>query len=249
MAQTPVITIEDMTFSYGGPPLMENVNLTIHNGEFVSVVGPNGGGKTTLVKLMLGLLRPIRGRIRVFDHRPDEVREQIGYVPQNVQLDPYFPVSVMDVVLMGRLGTTGQLGPYRSADRRAAFEALEQVRLRNECTKPFGALSGGQRQRVLIARALACNPQLLIMDEPTAHLDVHMEEEFYDLLRDLKQRLTMILVSHDIGVVSQLVETVICVYRKVDVHPTSELTGDLISQMYMGDVRMVRHDHHYGHVH
>jgi len=242
---SPVIVIENLAFSYGGPPLLEDVNLSIREGEFVSVVGPNGGGKTTLLKLILGLLLPSRGTVRVFGKRPEDARRRIGYVPQYAQLDPFFPVNVMDVVLMGRLGVSGMLGPYHASDREAALNALEQVNLRREAMQPFGALSGGQRQRVLIARALAGEPQLLMMDEPTAHLDVHMEAEFYDLLRALSRRLTMVLVSHDIGVVSQLVQTVICVYRRVDVHSTTELTGDMISNMYAGDVRLVKHDHHH----
>lgn len=243
MSAEPAIRIEQMTFSYDGLPLLENADVTIGEGEFVSIIGPNGGGKTTLVKLMLGLLRPQRGSVRIFGRRPEESRRRIGYVPQNVQLDPLFPASVMDVVLMGRLGIGPRIGPHGASDRRAALDALERVGLREQRGQAFGALSGGQRQRALIARALACEPRLLIMDEPTAHLDVHMEAEFYELLQQLRKNLTMVLVSHDIGVVSQMVQTVVCVHRRVDVHSTQQLTGDLIRRMYAEDVRMVHHAH------
>lgn len=237
------ISIEDLTFAYDGTPVLEGVNVAIDERTFVSIVGPNGGGKTTLLRLVLGLLKPAKGRVSVFGQPPEHVRPRVGYMPQNAHLDPMFPVNVMDVVLMGRLGGGRSFGPYGRADKAAAEKALGQVGLHEMRRRFFSALSGGERQRALIARALACEPDLLLLDEPDANLDVAIGGKLYELLRELAKRLTVVVVSHDLGFVSQYVDTVICVARKVVVHPTSEITGETISEIYGGDVCMVRHDH------
>jgi zinc transport system ATP-binding protein len=277
MKPEPVILFRDVTFSYGGEPALENVNLSVGACEAVCIVGPNGGGKTTLVKLILGLLAPQRGEVRVFGLPPHRARLRIGYMPQHVQHDPQFPVTVMDIVLMGRLGH-GE--PWRSsasasssptpphcnggdrrddhnwlkrilgdvtgwhgrADRRAALDALAQVEMEKLWRRPFAALSGGQRQRVLIARALCCKPDLLLLDEPTSNVDSAVEARLLDLMRQLNRRMTILMVSHDLGFVSGLVESVICVNRRVVVHPTSEMTGEAIRDIYGGEVRVVRHN-------
>ena len=219
------------------------MNLTVPSGDFVSVVGPNGSGKTTLLKLALGLLAPTEGAIRVFDESPRHARRRIGYVPQHPQLDPLFPVSALDVTLMGRLGTAPWSGPWRPSDRDAARTALDEVGLADRAGSHFASLSGGQKQRVLIARALACDPDLLLLDEPTAGLDAHVEEGFYRLLQELNRRLTIVLVSHDLGFVSGFVTSVICVGKDVVIHPTSAITGQVIADLYGSDMRLVRHDH------
>jgi zinc transport system ATP-binding protein len=238
----PVIAVKNVSFAYNGSPVLEEVNLTVGERDFVSLVGPNGGGKTTLLKLFLGLLVPTSGRVRVFGTDPVVSRPRIGYMPQHANVDPRFPASVTDVTLMGRVSKGRNFGPYRQVDREAAWRALRQVDLYEFRNRPFADLSGGQRQRVLIARALAAEPELLLLDEPTASLDVRMEEELYGLLKELNARLTIVLVSHDLGFVSKFVKSVVCVKRRVVVHPTSEITGEMIQEIY-GDVRMVRHDH------
>jgi zinc transport system ATP-binding protein len=245
MSTEPVIALRNVTFSYGGPPALEDVTFSIGQREAVCMVGPNGGGKTTLVKLILGLLTPQQGEVRVFGQPPHRARLRIGYMPQHVQHDPQFPVTVMDIVLMGRLGQGaigGLMGWPSRADRRAAVDALAQVGMGDSCRRPFAALSGGQRQRVLIARALCGNPDLLLLDEPTANVDSLVEARLLDLLRDLNRRMTILMVSHDLGFVSGFVETAICVNRRVVVHPTSAMTGAAIRDIYGGDVRMVRHN-------
>jgi zinc transport system ATP-binding protein len=250
----PVIAIRDATFSYGGEPVLENVNLSVGDREAMCVVGPNGGGKTTLIKLILGLLTPQQGEVRVFGLPAHRARLRIGYMPQHVQHDPLFPVTVMDIVRMGRLGH-GSLGgltgwPSR-ADRRAAVDALAQAGMEKYHARPFAALSGGQRQRVLIARALCSKPDLLLLDEPTSNVDSLAEARLMDLLRELNQRMTILMVSHDLGFVSGLVENVICVNRHVVVHPTSQMTGDAINDLYGAEVRVVRHNElsSHGHAH
>jgi zinc transport system ATP-binding protein len=238
-----VISFESVFYSYNGIPALEKVSLQVQELDFMSVVGPNAGGKTTLLKLILGLLRPDEGRVRVFGEPPQKVRSRIGYVPQYVSLDPFFPVDVTDVVLMGRLGRGSRFGFYRKKDRSAAEAALRQVEMAELRRRPFFALSGGQRQRVLIARALVSGPELLLLDEPTANIDAVLETELFEMLNRLNERITIVLVTHELGFVSRYVKRVACVNRRVVVHPTCEITGRLIQEIYGGDVRMVRHDH------
>lgn len=243
MDRDPVVRLEHVTFSYDGHPVLTDVDLTVEERDFLTVVGPNGGGKTTLLKLMLGLVHPTRGSVRVFGRHPEEARPAIGYMPQHSLADSSFPVRVMDVVLMGRLGRGKGFGAYTTEDKEAAVEAGREAEICDLLSRPFAELSGGQRQRTLIARALASKPDLLLLDEPTANLDVMMEKDLYELLRRLNERLTIIHVSHDLGFVADFAKTVACVKQTVAVHPTSEVTGDLISEIYGRDVRMVRHDH------
>ncbi len=239
----PIVCFHDVSFAYDGAPVLEDVNLAIASGESISIIGPNGGGKTTLLRLMLGLLTPGRGEVRVFDRAPVEARRRIGYMPQHARLDPQFPVSVLDVVLMGRLGRSVRIGPYGRANHAAAMVALNRVDLDDQAARPFGDLSGGQRQRTLIARALACEPDLLLLDEPTLNLDVAAQSDLYELLHELNEAMTIVIVSHDMAFVSRFVKTVVCVNRKVDVHAAGDIAGETISEMYGRDMKMIVHDH------
>lgn len=246
MSQPPAIEISGLSFAFNGEPVLEGVNLTVQARDFAAMVGPNGGGKTTLLKLILGLLAPSGGCVLVLGQTPTRARAQIGYMPQHTQVDHSFPVTVMDVVLMGRLACAGRLWGYGRADRLAASKSLEQVGLGGLAGRPFHDLSGGQRQRVLIARALAGEPKLLLLDEPTANVDVRGEREVFELLKELNQRIAVVVVSHDLGFVSPYVRSVICVNRRVVSHPTSQVTGQVIADIYGGEMRMVRHDHNLG---
>jgi zinc transport system ATP-binding protein len=239
----PAVVVEHVSFSYDGAPVLIDVNLTVDEGDLVSIIGPNGGGKTTLIKLMLGVLKPQAGTIRILGELPNKVRTRIGYVPQYFQFDTSFPVTVMDVVLTGRLHRHPLWGHYGAVDRQAACDALADVGLYEQRDASFAALSGGQRQRALIARALASEPRLFLLDEPTANVDPTVQDELYGLLRDLNQRMTIVMVSHDVGFVSSLVKRVVCVNRTVSVHPTTELTGENIFHLYGSDMHIVRHDH------
>ncbi|UCG50958.1 MAG: ABC transporter ATP-binding protein [Candidatus Latescibacterota bacterium] len=246
MQSEPVIRVRDLDFSYDGRNLvLEDVNVDVNGGEFAAVIGPNGGGKTTLLRLILGLLEPQRGTIDVFDRRPCESRRRIGYMPQYPRLDPDFPVTVMDVALMGRLAKGPRVGPYRRVDRDVALGALDEVSCADLRNRSFSRLSSGQRQRVLIARALSSEPDLLLLDEPTSNLDPSVQDDLHDLLHTLNERMTVIVVSHDVAFVSKHVNRVVCVNRTVALHPTSEMKGDLVSMLY-GDhgVRLVDHEHH-----
>ncbi len=247
MTDQPAVIFENLSFAYGGRTVIEGGNLSIDVGEFACIVGPNGGGKTTLAKLMLGLLKPTTGSVRVFGKPPAQVRSRIGYMPQHIQLDPRFPVSVLDVVLMGRLGNGKLFGPYTADDRRAAELALREVELLDKRDRPFSELSGGEQRRLIIARAVACEPELLLLDEPTTNLDPRVERELYKVLDDLNRRMTVVVISHDMAFVSQFVQKVICVKRQIHVHPTSAIEGKMFAEIFGEDIRMIRHDRHSEH--
>ncbi|MCL2623511.1 MAG: metal ABC transporter ATP-binding protein [Planctomycetaceae bacterium] len=237
-----VIEFRRVDFAYRRDRVLEDVSLAIPAGDFVAMVGPNGGGKTTMLKLMLGLLRPNRGSVTLLGRSPEQGRAAVGYTPQHLQVDMQFPISVLDVVLMGRM-RRGVSWWYSKTDRRAASDALTTMRLADKANASFRSLSGGQRQRVLIARAICGNPEILLLDEPTNNIDPSAEAVMYDILQELNERLTIIIVSHDVGVVSKIVKSVVCVNREVIVHPTSEITGAVISRLYGSEMRLIRHDH------
>jgi len=240
--QERAIRIRDLDFAYNGTPILEGVSLEIMARDSLCIVGPNGGGKTTLLKLILGLLKPNRGEIEILGLPPEKSRLRIGYVPQYARYDPQFPVTVLDVVLMGRLDRIF-CGAYGKTDHEAALAALVEMDLADLAGRLFAEISGGQRQRVLIARALAAEGELLILDEPTANIDAASEEHLFEVLGKLNERLTVMLVTHDVGFASKFFKSIVCVNRQVVLHPTSELTGELIRNMYGGDIRMIRHDH------
>ncbi len=240
--ESPAITIEGLSFAYNGSMILEDVFLNIKTGDFVSVVGPNGGGKTTLLKIILGLLKPAKGKVQLFGKSPSKSKRLVGYMPQHAKFDFHFPATAMDVVLMGRLGHSRGFGPYIQKDRQICLQKLELVKLRESANKSFSELSGGQRQRALIARALACEPDLLLLDEPTSNLDQGIEGEIYDLFRELNKTMTLVLVSHDLSFVSQYVNRVVCVKKRVVAHPTAEITAELVNSIYGAPMRIVRHD-------
>jgi zinc transport system ATP-binding protein len=182
----PVLEIRELSFSYNGQPVLRDVSLVIQSGDFVALLGPNGGGKTTLLKLALGLLRPDRGNVLVFGRSPRENAPRVGYVPQEVHINKSFPISVFDVVLMGRLRPGSGWNHYSSRDRAAARQALERLEMWEYRDRRIGELSGGQRQRVFVARALVNEPELLLLDEPTASMDAKGQNDLYTILRESK---------------------------------------------------------------
>lgn len=238
------IAVSDVDFSYDGRNLiLENASFDILEEEFAAIIGPNGGGKTTLLRLFLGLIEPQRGSVRVFGSRPALARRRVGYMPQYPKLDADFPVTVMDVVLMGRLGHGPGIGPFRGADRDIARAVLAEVGCADLARRSLSELSSGQRQRILIARALACQPELLLLDEPTSNLDPSVQDDVQDLLDALNRRMTIVVVSHDVAFVSRYVKKVVCVNRTVALHPTSEIKGDVFSTLYgASGVRIVDHE-------
>lgn len=236
-----VIEVDHVDFSYDGSRVLEDITLSVMKGDFLGVVGPNGSGKTTLLKVMLGLLHPTKGKVRVFGRSPERSRHLVGYVPQHARLDAGFPISVKDVVLIGRLGRSPIVGRYRKQDRDAAEAAMQEAEVLDLRNRRFGTLSGGQQQRVLLARALVGRPELLLLDEPTASIDGRVEQDIYHLLKKLNARVTIVLVSHDLGFISTYVNKVACVNRRLSCNPTREITGDVIEACYRGPVHMLRH--------
>jgi zinc transport system ATP-binding protein len=212
--------------------VLRDVNLAVAPGDFIAVIGPNGGGKTTLLKLMLGLLRADTGHIRIFGKPPRDVSHRIGYVPQDVQINKNFPVSVLDVVLMGRLKPGRGWSHYSRADRTEAMQALAKMEMDPFCTRRIGELSAGQKQRVFVARALVTDPELLFLDEPTASIDTKGQAEFYELLKDLNKQITIMVVSHDLMAISGYVKSVACVNRRLHYHGHAEVTGEMVAMMY-----------------
>lgn len=242
LADDDVIVIRDLSFSYDSREILAEVNLSIRQFDSICIVGPNGGGKTTLMKLIIGLLTPASGEVLVMGRRPEEAKRLIGYVPQYAVYDRQFPISVKEVVCMGRLGSTFT-GRYTALDWDRTMLALQEVGLLPFADRSFSSLSGGQRQRALIARALASGGDILILDEPTANIDQESESHLFELLGELNQRMTILMVTHDVGFASKFFKRIACVNKRVVIHPTSELTGQLIKEMYGGEFRMILHDH------
>lgn len=227
-----VIEIQNLNFSYNSQPVLRDVNLTVNQGDFVAMIGPNGGGKTTLLKLMLGLLNADSGAVRILNKPPQDVSHCIGYVPQDVHINKNFPISALDVVLMGKLKPGRGRSRHRQQDRVAAINALDQVEMKKFRDHRIGELSGGQKQRVFVARALVTDPKLLFLDEPTASIDTKGQNEFYSLLKELNQTITIIVVSHDLMVISGSIKSVICVNQRLHYHGHAELTREMIEMMY-----------------
>ena len=219
----PIIEVSDLWFSYNGIPILKEVNLTIHRGDFIALLGPNGGGKTTLLKLMLGLLKPERGTIRVFGQSPEESAPRIGYMPQHLHFNQSFPISALDVVLMGRLKPGRGWSRYTRKDKLAAAEARKRVEMWESANRRVGELSGGQQQRVFIARALVDEPEVLLLDEPTASVDTKHQTDLFDILKQLNEEVTIIVVSHDVGIVSSHVKSVACVNQQLFHHDHAEI--------------------------
>ena len=227
------IELENVAFGYEGKAVLENISFKVFDRDIITVVGPNGGGKTTLLKLILGLLKPDKGDIIVTGKRP-------GYVPQFSLFDSKFPITVFDVVLSGRLSE--KWGFYTKKDRRAAEKAIEEMRLEDVAKSHFAELSGGQRQRALIARALAGNPEILLLDEPTANVDSSTGSYLSEILMELNRALTIMLVTHDMGFVNSLTGRVFCINQSFHEHPLEKVeTGESFGPHRKG-LKLIRHD-------
>jgi len=236
----PIIEVENVSFSYRGLTVLADVSFFLREKEFLAFIGPNGGGKTTLIKLLLGLLKPDRGTIRIYGTTPEKAAHRIGYVPQDVAINKSFPISVLDVVLMGRLRFRGQ-ARLTKADKKAAREVLSEMEMLDYQDRRIDDLSGGQRERVFIARALATDPDILILDEPTASLDNAGRTELYAILKEINKTKTILLVTHDMMVLSSYVSSVACVNKNVHYHDDAEITEEMIQSGYHCPVELIAH--------
>jgi zinc transport system ATP-binding protein len=212
-----IINIQNVTFSYEKQTILEDINLEVNKDDFLAIIGPNGGGKSTLLKLILGIIEPKSGSISVFSKSPSKHISQIGYVPQNTNINIEFPIRVIDVVLMGISKNIFSFG-YTNEQKENAIEALQRVGMEEYSNRKIGNLSGGQRQRVMIARSLCSHPKLLILDEPTASIDVGGQKQIYDLLKELNKEITIVVVSHDISVILGYANKVAHVNKKLTYH-------------------------------
>lgn len=212
------IEIKNLSFSYDGVDVLENINFTYAKKDFLSIIGPNGGGKSTLLKIMIGLLEPKAGSICLFGQKPQEVSRRISYVPQDTLVNKDFPIKVMDVVLMGRLSKSKAFSNYSKVDRAIAREMLDKVGMKDFENHTINALSGGQRQRVFIARALTSEAEILFLDEPTASIDTAGQIDIFKLLKTLNKSVGIVIISHDINVALNYATKVVHVNKTLYIH-------------------------------
>ncbi|HEY51521.1 MAG TPA: ABC transporter ATP-binding protein [Dehalococcoidia bacterium] len=241
MATKELVRMENVWVYNDGIPVLEDINLSIESKDFLGIIGPNGGGKTTLLKVILGLIKPNRGRVTVLGMPPERGRKYIGYISQFNLFDHDFPISVLEVVLMGRYNKSGLFHRYREEDREAAITALKTVDMLGYKDRQVGRLSGGEQQRVFIARALVTNPRLLLLDEPTASIDPNMQAEFYELLDRLKEDMAIVLVSHDISAVSIYVSEIACLNHQLFYHGSKEVSAEELEKAYHCPIQLIAH--------
>ncbi len=227
-----IVEIKNVWFAYNGQTVLEDVSLDIQQGDFIAMIGPNGGGKTTLLKLMLGLLKPDKGAIRVLGDSTEKASHHIGYVSQDVHINRSFPITATDVVLMGKLEPNRRWAKSSVQDRDEALDALERMEIESFADNKIGELSGGQRQRVFIARALVTQPKVLLLDEPTASIDAKGQAEFHRLLKTLNKDIPILVVSHDLVAISTYVKSVACINKRLHYHHQAEITGEMLEEMY-----------------
>lgn len=261
-ASSSIVAIEDLTVRRGADRVLDGVTICIDEGTFTGVLGPNGGGKTTLLKVLLGLLPYESGRVRVLGREPSDLgpmRARIGYVPQHLNVETNFPASALSVAAMGAYRSAGLFRPLGRRWRDRAMAALRRVGMAEAAHRPFGRLSGGQRQRALIARAIVAEPRLLLFDEPTTGVDVKGQEQLMDLLRDLRREmdLTILMVTHDVALISRYADRIACLNRVLHWHDASErLTPAVLDRAFQTNLDYLLavqhahdHDHEHGHAH
>jgi zinc transport system ATP-binding protein len=243
-----LVDIEDVWVRFDGKWVLKSIYLKCYEGEILGIVGPNGGGKSTLLKVILGLIKPEKGSVLLFGRKPGKQgRLNVGYLPQISRAERSFPVTAMDVVIMGLYQQMGLISRLMNKHRKVAMEKLEQVGMAEHAKKPYGNLSGGQQQRVQIARALVSGPRLLVLDEPSTGVDSVGQEDFYELLaglRDSLQRISVIMVSHDIGVVTSHADRVACLNREIHYHgdTDSDLDSDIHQKVFGRNLKVMVHD-------
>ncbi|MBF0592329.1 MAG: metal ABC transporter ATP-binding protein [Nitrospirae bacterium] len=250
MKRGPCIEIDQLCFDYNGTRVLEGVSLYVEKGDYLGIIGPNGGGKTTLLKIILGLLSPTSGQIRLFGQRGSAFRERfkIGYVSQRAtQQGYYFPTTVYEITSSGRTARMGLFKRFKKDDRDAIQRAMMITEVDGHSKRLIGTLSGGERQRVFIARALAGEPEVLILDEPVVGVDIVSQERFYAFLKHLNSQfgITILFVSHDIGVISKEVSNIMCLNKRMFCHgPPNDFTHDqLIEEAYGRKVSSLSHQH------
>lgn len=228
-----IIEIRDLSVGYEDHPyVLKNINLDVFQGDFLGIIGPNGGGKTTLLKTLLGLVKPTSGTISFFKNNTKTGKINIGYLPQINQIDKKFPISVYDVILSGQTIGHGLFSSYTKEQKSRVGEVARQMGLEHLINRPIGALSGGQLQRTLLGRAIIDKPDLLVLDEPNSYVDKRFETDFYKLLEEINKNTAIILVSHDIGTVVSMVKNIACVNEGLHYHSGTDITTDWLEKSY-----------------
>ncbi len=237
---TEVIKLSGITAGYRkSNPVIQDIDLKVPEFDFLAIIGPNGGGKTTLLKVILGLLTPLKGKALVLGRSPEKARSEIGYVPQVIP-DKSFPITVIDVVLMGRLRNSKLFSRFSDHDRELAEISLNRLGIADLAGIGMNSLSGGQKQRVLIARALAGDPEILLLDEPAASVDQNTQESFFNLLAELNSRMTIVLVTHDVGAVSAHIKNIACINRTLVSHGET-LSSEAVAKAYGCPFELISH--------
>ena len=234
-----LVTLCDVGVAYDGYDALRHVNLQIDDRDFLGIIGPNGGGKTSLVKAILGTV-PYSGSIKLAPELFRGRERLIGYMPQITNFDRAFPISVFEVVLSGLQGHHGFRTPYNRKDRNRALKLIENAGIAEVAQKPIGEISGGQMQRVFLCRAIISSPRVLILDEPSTYVDAKFEQEFYSLLHDLNQRMSIVMVSHDLGTICSYVKTIACVNRTLHYHDSNLITPEQL-QLYNCPIELLTH--------
>ncbi len=234
MKRKAIIKLENVSFSYNKGDFLNNINLTIYEKDFLGIIGPNGGGKTTLIKLIMGLLKPDEGKISLFGSTSKASRESIGYLSQFKNIDFEFPITAMEIVLLSRVGRK-LFKRFNSQDMAAAEAAIKSMGIWALRDKTLNELSGGEKQRIFIARALANNPKVLILDEPLTNLDFHIQEELYKILKQLNKEIAIVIVDHDLQMVSKYSKEIVCVNKckmhAIKYHDANSLRAGLESHV------------------
>lgn len=238
-----VIDVDNVSFNYGAVSVLENISFKIYEDEFIGIIGPNAGGKSTLLKLILGLLKPNKGVISKFKYDGKALINNIGYVSQHSTFPRDFPITVGEVVMMGHIGTSSKFFHYSKKEIELAKQAMQKLEIQDIEKRKIGELSGGQLQRVLIARELVCQPEILILDEPTSNVDMRIEEDIFSLLKNYSEHMTIIVVSHDIAFISSYVDRVACLNKTLVCHSTESISGKMIEELYDVPVKMIHHNH------
>lgn len=236
-----ILSIRSLSVNYDGMKALEGVDLDIYDDDFIGIIGPNGGGKTTLVKAIMGAV-PYSGTISVADELRRGNHFKIGYMPQVSQFDMSFPISIEEVVLSGLQADKGFFSRYNKADKMKARALLEQMGISDLASRPIGEVSGGQMQRALLCRAIIAEPKLLILDEPTNFVDNRFEHEFYRMVQSLSKRMAIVIVSHDLGTISSVVKSIVCVNRHVHRHNSNTLTEEQLLN-YNCPIQILSHGH------
>jgi zinc transport system ATP-binding protein len=236
-----IIEFNNVYFNYDNSPTLVDISFSVEKNDFVAIVGPNGGGKSTLLKLILAQIVPSQGTLTVFGDKNYKSLEKIGYVPQFTTHQHDFPLKLIDMVLQSKLRSNSFFTHYSKQDKENAINILNMLGIADFKDKFLSELSGGQRQRALIARALLDKPEILILDEPTASVDISVEQDIYDILRDLNKDMTILLVTHDVSFVSKYVNKVFCVNRYLHSHKLDDLTEKDAQEVYNQSMKMIKH--------